>query len=86
MRTFSVFGGDTQGEGLLAVKWLDRNEVEFGRENLRCLIFPVFRMSDSLHGCVRQRKIQNRILSLAYTSAQPVRLTARQERHRKFPH
>ena len=56
-------------------KGLTEMKSSFDRGSLRSFIFAVFRMSYSLHGCVCQRKNQNRMLFLAYTSAQTVRLS-----------
>ena len=76
-------GGAT---GRLLPEGLDRNEVEFGRADLRSFIFAVFRMSYKLHAGVCGRKTQKRTLSPTYTYAQLVRLSAKQQRHRKSAH
>ena len=66
--------------GRLLPERLDRNEVEFGWADLRCFIFAVFRMSYKLHAGVCGRKTQKQTLSPAYTYAQFVRLSAKQQR------
>ena len=76
-------GGAT---GRLLPEGLDRNEVEFGWADLRSFIFAVFRMSYKVHAGVCGRKTQKRTLSPTYTYAQLVRLSAKQQRHRKSAH
>ena len=76
-------GGAT---GRLLPEGLDRNEVEFRWADLRSFIFAVFRMSYNLHVGVCGRKTQKRTLSPTYTYAQLVRLSAKQQRHRKSAH